>query len=69
MTFDFNLKVLTPKAVLTVLGCDYATSMEPLDACFLLVSMKGYMHLSDPMKRYVTTLDSHGNSLKENIQI
>lgn len=41
--------------------------MEPLDACFFMVSMKGYMHLSDPMKRYVTTLDSHGNNLKENV--
>lgn len=46
---------------------DYATSADPLGAGLFIVSMKGYMHLSDPMKRYVTTLDSHGNSLKENV--
>lgn len=54
--------------VLTSLGCDYATLTEPLVACLLIVSMKGYMHLSDPMKRYVTTLASHGNNLKDNMQ-
>ena len=70
-TLDLNFKLLgfflPPLAALTVYEQDYAAAMAALAACFLMVSMKGTMHLSDPMKRYVTTLDSHGNNLKENM--
>lgn len=30
--------------------------------------MKGYMHLSDPRKRYTTLLDSHGNNLTGGVE-
>lgn len=71
-TLNLNFKLLffffyPPLAALTVYEQDYAAAMAALAACFLMVSMKGTMHLSDPMKRYVTTLDSHGNNLKENM--
>lgn len=42
----------------------YANEFTPFNICFFLASMKGYMHLSEPMKRYETTLDSHGSNLK-----
>lgn len=48
------------------LGPCYATSTGLV--CLVIDSMKGYMHLSEPMNRYVTTLDSHGSSLKENMR-
>lgn len=52
------------KAMTREVKASYATLTAPLVTWFFLVSMNGYMHLSEPMKRYATTLDSHGNNLK-----
>lgn len=40
--------------------------LDLLSSTFL---MKGSMHLSPPMKRYVATLASHGSSLGEGVKL